>query len=127
MLKEEQVFYAHGFYVGNKTNNEAEYIALLLGVYICKSVMNVDDIVYIASDSQLVIKQLSGEFRVTKPTIRVLYDAARVMLNGMNYSLCHIRREYNARADELANIGIDKKNNLPHDFVRYVHAHNIVF
>ncbi|MGB8468365.1 MAG: ribonuclease HI family protein [Candidatus Babeliales bacterium] len=125
ILKNDQLFYAQGFYLGKKTNNEAEYYALLIGIFICKEAMESSDTVYIASDSQLVIKQLLGEFQVRKPEIKKLYDAARILLSDLSYSLCHILREQNSRADLLANKGIDTHNPLPHDFIAYANEHNI--
>jgi ribonuclease HI len=125
LLKNNEPVYKQGFYLGEKTNNQAEYHALLLGLYYCKQHMNSGDVLYIMSDSELLIKQMKGEYKVRQPHIKVLYDFAWRLIEGITYSFCHVPRRYNEEADALANEGIDAKMQVPHEFVKLLQRHGI--
>ena len=93
-------------YLGETTNNRAEYHALLSCLAALEDLGFSEGIVY--SDSELLVKQLSGEYRVKDRQLRPLYEEARarlVRLEGIRVR--HIRREDNKAADALANTGID--------------------
>ena len=102
------------FYLGERTNNQAEYCALLIGLYMLRTIMDPNDTVTIYSDSQLLVKQIQGAYRVKKPWLQQLYQRAMTMLNDMsNYSIHHIQRSDNTDADKLANYAIDNYIPLP--------------
>ena len=90
-------------YIGpRKTNNEAEYMGLILGLILCIQLGIKRVKVY--GDSQLVIKQMTGEYAVKNERMKVLYEDVRKLLtNFENVTFEHVRREKNARADQLAN------------------------
>jgi ribonuclease HI len=116
-----------GFYLGNKTNNQAEYGALLIGIYYLKLHMDSQDHVDIVSDSQLLVRQFKGEYRVKHPELKPLHMLAKKMLEGVTYSISHVLREHNEIADEMANKGIDDKKKLPQEFLTLLKQHDITW
>ncbi len=90
-------------YIGpRKTNNEAEYMGLIIGLILCIQLRIKRVKIY--GDSQLVIKQMTGEYAVKNERLKVLYEDVRKLLaNFENVTFEHVRREKNARADQLAN------------------------
>ena len=114
-----------GFYLGEKTNNQAEYMALLIGVFFAKKYASPDDSLYIFSDSELLVKQVIGAYKIKKPHLQALNKLAHVLLKDMTYSICHVLRHKNTEADAMANEGVDKKNSLPPEFRSLMHAHGI--
>jgi ribonuclease HI len=94
-------------YLGKKTNNEAEYYALIKALERVRSLDDPD--VSIFSDSQLLVKQLQGEYKVKVENIKQLYDKAQELAQGLSLKFYWIPREDNAKADALANKGIDSK------------------
>jgi len=106
-----------GFFVGIRTNNEAEYLALLLGLYLFKSEIPAATILHVISDSQLLIRQMQGVYKVKKDELRLLHTIALVQLEGIKSTFEHVEREKNTIADELANKGIDEKNMVPLKFL----------
>jgi ribonuclease HI len=106
-----------GFFLGIKTNNEAEYLALLLGLYFARQHMQPGEKLLVVSDSQLLIRQLEGRYKITKPHLKALYDCAQDIIHTQHYAVEHVLREYNTIADQLANDGVDSKNPVPTDFL----------
>jgi ribonuclease HI len=101
-----EVLFTGSEFLGHTTNNVAEYKAVLLGLAgaLAKGVQRVE----VRADSELLIKQLRGEYRVKSPGLKPLYDEARKLLGQFaRVKLTHIRRELNGEADRLANQGID--------------------
>lgn len=113
LVKDDTEVVKQGFFLGRKTNNQAEYLALLLGVYFAQRHMNPDDTIMIYADSELLIKQMRGEYRVNNMELKHLYDCIKQRLVHLNYTLRHVMRENNTVADKLANLGIDKRLPLP--------------
>tara|TARA_Y100000588_G_scaffold395157_1_gene520588 strand:+ start:850 stop:1350 length:501 start_codon:yes stop_codon:yes gene_type:complete len=102
-----------GFYIGKKTNNQAEYTALLVGIFFAQEFVKPSDTLAIYSDSQLLIRQMNGQYRVKDGQLKKLQEIAYNLLKGYKFTFCHIYRDQNTRADELANRGLDKKVFLP--------------
>lgn len=123
LLKNEKLAYQEGFYLGIKTNNEAEYLALLLGIFSCKPLLYQEDVVYVISDSELLVKQIKGEYKVRKPELKKLYSIVFSLLENVNYSFCHVLRHFNKQADKLANKGIDAGTPVPQDFLKMLQNH----
>jgi len=102
-----EVLYTGSEFLGHTTNNVAEYKAVLLGLAgaLAQGIQRVE----VRADSELLIKQLKGEYRVKSPGLKPLFDEARRLLSRFkNVKLTHIRRELNGEADRLANQGIDQ-------------------
>ena len=96
----------HGF-LGNSTNNVAEYNGLLAALRYAQQ--HGHRHVRIRSDSELLVKQMTGAYRVKNPGLQSLYQQARVIastLDGVVFE--HVRREQNKDADRLANCAMDE-------------------
>ena len=92
--------------IGETTNNVAEYSALIAGLELALE-KGVTDI-QVFMDSELVISQLKGEWKIKNDRLRTLAVKARALLNRFeSKSLQHVRREQNSDADRLANQGMD--------------------
>ncbi len=111
--KGELIRKAHLF-LGTVTNNEAEYQAVILGLETLKKVFGKEKIkdlpVEIRMDSELICKQLRGEYQVKEEKLVPLFMKiwnARVA-DFHNLSFVHIPREQNAEADKLANQAMDE-------------------
>jgi ribonuclease HI len=96
-----------GRYLGEKTNNVAEYEGLLLGLR--RAIDLGAREVEVLADSQLVIRQLAGVYRVRNQGLKPLFDEAKRLLGRFKkVELRHIPREMNAAADEMSNRAIDE-------------------
>ncbi|MBI2352708.1 ribonuclease HI family protein [Candidatus Dependentiae bacterium] len=113
----EKVLCEQGFFIGKSTNNQAEYMALLVGIFFSKEFVKKTEHLAIFSDSQLLIRQMCGQYRVKDLHLQKLQKIAQDFLMGYTHSFCHVYREFNQRADELANRGLDKKIPLPKKFL----------
>lgn len=92
--------------IGEATNNVAEYVAVITGLEMAldRGVTEID----IYMDSELVVSQLLGRWKIKKETLRPLAVQARALMNRFDsFTLSHVRRELNADADKLANQGMD--------------------
>jgi ribonuclease HI len=93
-------------YIGETTNNIAEYSALLYGLEEAL-ILRVDEIV-VNLDSELVAKQLAGDYRVKDSGLKPLFERAMNMLKSFkSFEIRHIERENNKEADKLVNRAIN--------------------
>jgi ribonuclease HI len=93
-------------YIGEATNNIAEYNALLYGLE--EALILRADEIKINMDSELVAKQLNGEYRVKDTNLKPLFERAINMLKGFkSFEINHIDREKNKEADKLVNKAIN--------------------
>ena len=98
-------------YLGTGTNNFAEYSALITALRF--AVFSRCEELQVFADSELVVKQIKGEYQVRNEGIRPLYTAAlRWIALIPNFSIAHVRRENNKEADKLANRAMDTHRNL---------------
>jgi ribonuclease HI len=94
-------------YLGQTTNNVAEYEALLLGLEALIAMGKKR--IRVQSDSELLVRQLNGQYRVRDPKLQKLFGRAQSLLRHFDrYTIVHVRREANKLADKLANRGIDE-------------------
>ena len=97
---------AHGERIGVATNNVAEYRALIAGLE--KALELGLDEVGVVSDSELLVKQMTGEYRVKNEALKKLNDEAeRVARRIGEVSYTAVRREHNELADRLVNEALD--------------------
>src|SRR5215831_8823946 len=97
-------------YLGTGTNNFAEYSALLAALRF--AVFSRCEELKVFADSELVVKQIKGEYQVRNEAIRVLYDSALRWITLIpRFSISHVRRENNKEADSLANLAMDTHQN----------------
>ncbi len=92
-------------YLGETTNNVAEYSALLVALKEAKK--RGGKTLAIHADSELMVKQIQGKYRVRSPHLKKFHDDIMGLLKGFHYTIVHIRREKNKIADQLANEAID--------------------
>jgi ribonuclease HI len=93
-------------YIGDATNNVAEYRALLLGLDLARELGASE--VEVVNDSELVARQIGGEYKVKHAGLRPLYaDAMRSLRDFDGWAVRAVRREDNSRADELVNEALD--------------------
>lgn len=93
-------------YIGEATNNSAEYQALILGL---RKAVGLADAIKVCSDSELVVRQLNGDYKVKKSELKALVGTVTVLMARFgSVEVTHVPRERNARADEEANSAIDE-------------------
>jgi ribonuclease HI len=93
--------------LGVTTNNLAEYTALVRALERTAELGAKRLIIH--SDSELLVKQMNGAYRVKNADIRVLHDRAKELVQGFEQVVIrHVRREQNGRADELCNQALDE-------------------
>ena len=93
-------------YLGVATNNVAEYKALILGIKLSTK-YNAKRVLFKA-DSELMVKQIKGEYRVKNAQLKLLFTEAQSLLKKLpNWKIMHVPREENKEADLLANKGVD--------------------
>ena len=102
----EEILCTSHFVGINQTNNEAEYTGLIKGFELALKNEIYD--LTVKGDSQLVIKQMKGEYKVKAENLKILYSKAKE-LEGKFSSIIylHVKREFNKRADQLATIGME--------------------
>jgi ribonuclease HI len=94
-------------YIGEATNNVAEYRAVLLGLELARSLGARD--VEVVNDSELVARQIGGQYKVKHAGLRPLFVETMRALRGFDrWAVRNVRREQNKRADELVNLELDR-------------------
>jgi ribonuclease HI len=94
-------------YIGEATNNVAEYKAVLLGLELARSLgaRQVD----VVNDSELVARQIGGQYKVKHAGLKPLFTETMRELRELDrWSVRNVRREQNERADELVNVELDR-------------------
>jgi ribonuclease HI len=100
-----------GRFIGRATNNVAEYRALITGLEKAKELGAKR--ILIRGDSELIIKQMRGEYRVKNPDLRNLYDEAQFLLHQFDEArMEHNLRDKNKLADKLANKAMDRRQDV---------------
>lgn len=94
-------------YLGCQTNNYAEYQALIAALeYALEHGPNALKVI---SDSELIVRQIKGIYRVKDPSLRKLYERASKLISQLDwFTIEHVLRDHNREADELANQAMDK-------------------
>jgi ribonuclease HI len=93
-------------YIGEATNNVAEYRAVLLALELAKELGAT--VVEVVNDSELVARQIGGEYKVKHAGLKPLYAQTMEKLREFDgWSVRNVRREHNKRADELVNEALD--------------------
>jgi ribonuclease HI len=92
--------------IGVATNNVAEYHGLLAAL--TWAVDHGERRVHVRADSELLVKQMRGDYRVKHPGLQPLYVRARLLVMELDRVVFeHVRREFNKEADRLSNLGMD--------------------
>jgi ribonuclease HI len=104
--KDGQVVCRAGRFLGSVTNNVAEYEALIWGLENVSALGFASVTVF--ADSELLVKQVNGQYRVKNEGLRPLFARAVKLLRAFSsFKVNHVRREQNAEADEMANQAMD--------------------
>jgi ribonuclease HI len=105
----------HKEYIGEATNNQAEYKALVKSLEVIKKIIennevDIDEIEFY-SDSELMVNQINFDYRVKEPDLAVLNIKFHVLIKKLNkpYKIYYIARDKNKNSDRLANKAIDEK------------------
>jgi len=102
-----KVLEEHAKFLGVKTNNQAEYEAVILGLQRAKHLKA--DSVEVVADSELVVKQANGEYQVKHQNTKPLYAEMRALVLQIgSVKFRHVRREENSHADDLSNKAMDE-------------------
>lgn len=92
--------------IGRATNNVAEYKAVLLGATLARELGATE--IEVVGDSELVVRQIEGRYRVKDPGLKPLHAEAREALSSFErWSIRHVKRAQNAEADRLVNETLD--------------------
>jgi ribonuclease HI len=99
-------------FLGSATNNIAEYNGLLAALRYATD--HGHRVVRIKSDSELLVKQMIGHYRVKNPGLQALYQQAQALARALErVAYEHVRREQNKDADRLANLAMDEGTRAP--------------
>jgi ribonuclease HI len=94
-------------YLGIQTNNFAEYSGLIAALEF--AVEQGYKALKVFSDSELMVRQITGVYKVKSPELRELYDKAQALIRKLeSFRIEHVRREFNREADRLANHAMDE-------------------
>jgi len=94
-------------YLGKRTNNFAEYSALLAALEF--AIHEGHPSLRVVSDSELMVKQIKGQYRVNSPELRPLYEEAKRRIPQLKrFQIQHVLRDKNRHADRLANVAMDR-------------------
>lgn len=106
------IVFSHYHYLGIMTNNEAEYHGLLQALEYAQTYLREHpaDAVDIFLDSQLVVEQVRGTWKVKEPRLGILRNQVVTLLAQLPvpHTLGHVRREMNKEADKLVNFALDE-------------------
>jgi ribonuclease HI len=101
-----EVVEERGERIGRATNNVAEYRALLLGIQLAAA--HGADELELIGDSELIVRQVEGKYKVKDATMKELHGQVKTALKPFaGWSIRHVRREQNADADRLVNQALD--------------------
>lgn len=103
---EKEVLLEVADYIGRATNNVAEYMALIRGLE--EAIDMGEGSIEVFADSELMVRQIKGEYRVKNEGLAPLFLNARSLIKQFkHFSITHVPREANEHADLLSNKGID--------------------
>jgi ribonuclease HI len=95
-------------WIGRQDNNVAEYVALLEALQ-CAVRMKAKAL-HVYSDSQVVVRQMTGEYLCRSPRLYSLHWVCRKLARSLQFSISHIDREQNSEANRLANAAVRRRN-----------------
>jgi len=124
LLKDSEVVCERGFFLALK-QHQAEYLALLLGLFLLEEQLSPGETVRVVSDSQLLVRQINGEYKVKKPELKPLHALAQQIVNACDAHVMHVLRTENKKADKMANVAVDKKLPIPEAFIERLKQHAI--
>lgn len=122
LIKTSDREYVFGFYLGTMTNNQAEYLALIQGLKVIKKIFSKQTIkeLEVRLDSELLVKQLNGQYQIKDPTLRQYADQVRKLVLTLPIGdsavpmvqFKHIYREENQLSDFAVNQVLDIQDGI---------------
>lgn len=104
----EEIIFEHGSYIGETTNNVAEYSALIKALETARDMQATD--LDVRMDSELIVKQMNGQYKIKDPGLQQLAGQVLRLKNNFNsVTFTHVRREYNKDADRMVNKALDER------------------
>lgn len=125
-MRDQDIIFEQGFFIGTRTNNQAEYLALLIACCFMQEYAKPGDQIVVYSDSQLLIRQMNGVYKIRDPFLQKVHAIIVELLTKYKVFFCHVYREHNTRADLMANRGIDKKVPLPKKIKDFIQRRGII-
>jgi ribonuclease HI len=119
-----QIFHG-GFFLGTKTNNQAEYLACIIGLFIATHEFQIKDHLTVYADSELLVRQLNGLYKVKNVLLQPLAQVAKQLMQHCNARIFHIPRSENGYADLMANKGIDLRHMPPNACLQFFAQNSI--
>lgn len=104
---DEEHIESYGKYIGITTNNQAEYSAVVDALKTAEKYQPQKITFFL--DSELVVKQLKGLYRVKNPDLKPIYDQIQSLTSGLAVEFNHVRREFNQLADIEVNKALDEE------------------
>ncbi len=112
VIERENVIYKESFFLGRSTNNEAEYNAVLMALrWLLKNKNKTkNDTITFILDSELVVRQLTGAYKVKSKNLKTLASKIKILEKEINkrFNYFSVRREENRLADRLVNEVLDE-------------------
>ena len=108
--EEDKLVWIESCYLGNTTNNYAEYQAILLGLKYCIKHIDKKHTIMCHLDSELIVKQLNGEYKVKNKALLSINNEVKDLVAERHVIFKHVFREFNKFADKLVNISLDAAN-----------------
>ncbi|MEO1236476.1 MAG: ribonuclease HI family protein [Planctomycetota bacterium] len=107
----EEYLHEAGYFLGEATNNVAEYNGLIKGLEVAADLGAKR--ILVVSDSELMVKQINGQYKVKADNLKPLYRSAVGLLGRFGkWEMTHTRRENNKLADQLANRAMDAESDV---------------
>jgi ribonuclease HI len=108
---DEAVLMERGYYLGEATNNVAEYRGLIAALQLAVDLGARG--VEVCSDSELLVRQVNGQYRVKAAHLKPLFARVRELAAPLEaFTVRHVRREQNTEADRLANLAMDRRGDV---------------
>lgn len=107
--EDQKIMFEEAKFLGVKTNNEAEYLALISALSWLRENTQKEDEIEINSDSQLLVRQMKGVYKIKAAHLKELWAKAKELTTGRKINFKEIPREENYRADSLANRAMDSR------------------
>lgn len=103
-----EVLFELSEYIGSQTNNVAEYTAVIHALHHLKEHQISAQKTTFILDSELIVRQILGQYRVKEPNLQRLHSEVKKLLVGINFTFISVPRSQNKRADQLVNQALDK-------------------
>ena len=107
-----------GYFIPHCTNNQAEYTALKLALIKCQELGATE--LFIEGDSQLLVKQFTGEYKIKHPDLQARMQVIRHLAKKFTIHIKHVLREFNKAPDSLANEAMDLKESVGFNPIKYL-------